>query len=141
MKNLSIHKMIATVVICGVSVLSLSAIAGQDEFQRQMTQQVMKAKQKLKEAEAAKGAERNKLMGEHMKMMHDNMGKMQAMKPKSGMTMQEHEEWISEHQKLMDEMMSQMMKEHHMMMGMDGMSKGSAEMDCMPKASDDAHKH
>jgi len=44
MKNLSIHKMIATVVICGVSVLSLSAIAGQDEFQRQMTQQVMKAK-------------------------------------------------------------------------------------------------
>jgi len=141
MKNQTIHRMIATLVVCGISFLSVSAIAAQDESQRQMTQQVMKAKQKLKEAEAAKGAERNKLMGEHMKMMHDNMGKMQAMKPKSGMTMQEHEEWISEHQKLMDEMMSQMMDEHHMMMGMGGMTKGSGEMDCMSKGSDDAHQH
>ncbi|MDO9365334.1 MAG: hypothetical protein Q7T58_03180 [Methylotenera sp.] len=141
MKNQTIRRMIATLVVCGISFLSVSAIAAQDEFQRQMTQQVMKAKQKLKEAGAAKGAERHKLMGEHMKMMHDNMGKMQAMKPKSGMTMQEHEEWISEHQKLMDEMMSQMMDEHHMMMDMGGMAKGSGEMDCMSKGSEDAHKH
>jgi len=27
------------------------------------------------------------------------------------------------------------------LMGMDGMSKGSGDMDCMSKASDDAHKH
>jgi hypothetical protein len=66
---------------------------------------------------------------------------MQAMKPKSGMTMKEHEEWISEHQKLMDEMMGQMMDEHHMMMDMGGMAKGSGEMDCMSKGSGDAHKH
>jgi len=141
MKNQTIYKMIATLAVCSISFLSVSAIAAQDEFQRQMTQKVMQAKQKLKAAEAAKGDERKKLMGEHMKMMHDNMGKMQAMKPKSGMTMQEHEEWISEHQKLMDEMMSQMMDEHHMMMDMGGMAKGSGEMDCMSKGSDDAHKH
>jgi len=141
MKNQTIYKMIATLAVCSISFLSVSAIAAQDEFQRQMTQKVMQAKQKLKAAEAAKGDERKKLMGEHMKMMHENMGKMQAMKPKSGMTMQEHEEWMSEHQKLMDEMMSQMMDEHHMMMDMGGMAKGSGEMDCMSKESDDAHKH
>jgi ABC-type transporter MlaC component len=141
MKNQTIYKMIATLAVCSISFLSVSAIAAQDEFQRQMTQKVMQAKQKLKAAEAAKGDERKKLMGEHMKMMHDNMGKMQAMKPKSGMSMQQHEEWISEHQKLMDEMMSQMMAEHHMMMDMGGMANGSGEMDCMSKGSDDAHKH
>ncbi|EEF26073.1 conserved hypothetical protein [Ricinus communis] len=49
-------------------------------------------------------------------MMHEAMDKMQAMKPKSEMTMQEHEDWINEHQKLMDQVMGQMMEEHHMLM-------------------------
>jgi len=128
MKNQTIYKMIATLAVCSISFLSISAIAAQDEFQRQMTQKVMQAKHKLKAAEVAKGDERKKLMGEHMKMMHDNMGKMQAMKPKSGMTMQQHEEWISEHQKLMDEMMSQMMDEHHMMMDMGDMPMDMGDM-------------
>lgn len=141
MKNKTIYKMIATLAVCSLSFLSISAIAAQDETQRQITQQVMQAKQKLKAAEAAKGAERNQLMGEHMKMMHNTMKKMQTMKPKSGMTMQEHEEWINEHQKLMDEMMSQMMVEHHMMMDMAGMAKGSGGMDCMYQGSGEAHQH
>jgi len=128
MKKQAIHKMIVTIVLSSIGFLSLSAIAGPDEFQRQMIQQVMKAKQKLKEAEAAKGSERAKLMEEHMKMMHDTMKKMQAMKPKSGMTMQEHEDWINEHQKIMDDLMGQMMQEHHMQM----------EMGCM---NSDKHKH
>jgi ABC-type transporter MlaC component len=128
MKKQTINRMIATLAVCSISFLSASAFAAQDEFQRQMTQKVMQAKQKLKEAEAAKGAERVKLMEEHMKMMDDTMGQMQKMKPKSGMTMQEHEDWINEHQKLMDDLMGQMMKEHHM----------QKEMGCM---SADKHKH
>jgi biopolymer transport protein ExbB/TolQ len=128
MKKHNINKMIATLAVCSLSFLSVSAIAAQDDFQRQMTQQILKAKQKLKEAEAAKGAEKVKLMEEHMKMMDDTMGKMQKMKPKSGMTMQEHEDWINEHQKLMDDLMGQMMKEHDM----------QKEMGCM---SADTHKH
>lgn len=131
MQKQTINKMIATIAMCSIGFLSASAMAGQDEFQRQMTQQVIKSKQKLKEAEAAKGGERQKLMGEHMKMMQDNMQKMQAMKPKAGMSMKEHEDWMSEHQKLMDEMMGQMMSEHHMMMG----------MDCMSMGKSDEHKH
>lgn len=44
-----------------------------------------------------------------MKMMHEIMTKMQTMKPKAGITVQEHEDWIIEHQKLMDQAMGQIM--------------------------------
>lgn len=131
MKKQTIHKMIVTIAVCSIGVIALPSVAGQDESQRQMTQQILKAKQKLKQAEAAKGLERQKLMGEHMKMMKENMGKMQAMKPKSGMSMDEHKDWMNGHQKLMDDMMSQMMEEHHMMMN----------MDCMSMGMNDKHKH
>jgi len=115
------HKMIAIIALSCIGFVSASAIAGQDSFQREMIQRVIQAKQKLKQAEAAKGSERQKLMGEHMKMMQSNMKKMQDMKPKAGMTMQEHEDWINEHQKLMDQMMDQMVGEHKMMMDMGDM--------------------
>lgn len=116
MKKYLIHKMIATITVCSIGFLSVSALAAPDELQRQMIQRVQQAKQKLQQAEAAKGAERQKLMGEHMKMMKETMEKMQAMKPKAGMSMQEHEEWINQRQKLMEDMMGQMMEEHHLMM-------------------------
>lgn len=125
MKQQTINKMIATLAVCGIGFLSASAIAAQDEFQRQMTQRILQAKQKLQQAEVAKGAERQKLMSEHMKMMHETMKKMQTMKPKAGMSMQEHEDWINEHQKLMEQVMEQMMGEHHMMMDMQKMPMDS----------------
>jgi hypothetical protein len=108
-------KFLAAVMIAMLSA-SFSAVAGQDESQRQMIQRVIAAKQKLQKAEAAKGAERKALMGEHMKMMKEVMDKMVAMKPKAGMTMQEHEEWMNEHQSLMQQVMDQMMGDHRMMM-------------------------
>ena len=128
MKQQTFNKMIVTLAVCGIGFLSASAIAGQDEFQRQITQQVLQAKQKLQQAEAAKGAERRKLMSDHMKMMQEIMGKMQAMKPKAGMTMQEHEDWINEHQKLMDDMMGQMMGAQHMLMDMEKMPMNMGDM-------------
>lgn len=97
---------------------SFAASAGQDEAQRQMIQRMMEAKQKLRQAEAAKGEQRKALMAEHMAMMKETMDKMAAMKPRQGMSMKEHEEWIDEHQKLMQQMMDQMMGEHHLMMQM-----------------------
>jgi len=39
------------------------------------------------------------------------------------MTMQEHEDWIKEHQKLMDQVLGQMMEEHHMLMSSGGKNK------------------
>ncbi len=113
----AIKAVIATMVICTAGLMSAYAMAAQDEAQRQMTLRLHQVKQKLNEAEAAKGQKRQKLMSEHMKMMQETMEKMRAMKPRAGMTMQEHEDWINEHQKLMDEMMGQMMGEHHLLMG------------------------
>lgn len=133
MNKQTIHKIIATLAVCSVGFLSATAMAGPDENQRMLQQQIIKSRHKLQQAEAANGSEREKLMGEHMKMMQENMKKMQAMKPKAGMSMQDHEEWINQHQKLMEDMMGQMMEEHHMMMGMD--------IDCMSMGSGDAHKH
>lgn len=39
------------------------------------------------------------------------------MKPKADMSPKDKDEWITEHLKLMDQMMGQMMEENHMMMG------------------------
>lgn len=106
---------LATALIVALGT-SYCAIAAPDEAQRQAMQQAMAAKLKLKQAEAAKGAERKALMGEHMKMMKAVMDKIAAMKPKAGMGGKEHEEWMLEHQALMHQMMEQMMGEHHLMM-------------------------
>lgn len=105
-----------------VSLLGLSlafstlAFAAQDAAQRALIERVQEAKMKLKAAETTQGAEQQKLMEQHLKMMQEAMEKMQAMKPHKGMSMQEHEEWMNEHQKLMGQMMEQMMGEHHLMM-------------------------
>lgn len=105
-----------------VAVVSLSVsmmvIAAPDETQRLMAQQLMQSKQKLAAAQAAQGTQRQKMMSEHMTMMQKTMGQMQAMRPRDNMTPQEQREWMVEHQKLMDMMMSQMMDEHHTMMQM-----------------------
>ena len=80
----------------------LATFAAQDESQRQVTQRLQEQKNQLAAIEKAQGAERDKLMQAHMKMMQDTMGKMQAMKPREGMTPTEQKEWMTEHQKLMD---------------------------------------
>lgn len=116
MQKRILNKLVAAAFIASLGFAATSAIAGQDLIQQQLNQQFKQSQMKLKEAETAKGAERQKLMREHMTMMHEIMTKMQAMKPKAGMTVQEHEEWITEHQKLMDQAMGQMMDEHHLLM-------------------------
>ena len=108
--------LIATAALMALAAVPLAAFAGQDEAQRQITQRLQEQKLKLAAAEKAQGAERDKLMQEHMKMMQDTMGRMQAMKPREGMAPKEQKEWMDEHQKLMEQMMGQMMTEHHMMM-------------------------
>lgn len=124
MNKHTINKMIAIVAVSCIGFISASAFAGQDSFQRDMTQRVLQAKQKLQQAEAAKGAERKKLMGEHMQMMKEDMEKCRTMKPKAGLSEKEREEWYIEHQKIMQEIMDQMMQENHMMQKMEPMDSG-----------------
>src|SRR5512138_1686111 len=105
-------------------VLPLVVTSAPDETQKQLIQRAQDAKKKLAAAQAAQGAERQKMMQEHMKMMDQMMTQMQKAKPRAGMTPEQMREWIDEHMKLMNEMMSQMMSEHHMMMQGSGMGMG-----------------
>ena len=112
---------VATLALIALAAVSLTTFAAQDDAQRQITQRLQEQKLKLAAAEKAQGAERDKLMQEHMAMMQETMGKMQTMKPREGMSPKEQMEWMDEHQKLMQQMMGQMMTEHHVMMqGMKG---------------------
>jgi len=103
-------------LVAAVSFLPAGAFAGPDPVQQQLQRQLAAAKAKQEQAEKANAAERQKFMQEHMQMMQQAMDQMQGMKPHSGMTMQEHEDWIAEHQKLMDDMLQQMMNDQQMMM-------------------------
>ena len=109
-------RFITTAALIAFAAIPLSSLAAQDEGQRLITQRLQEQKLKLAAAEKAQGAERDRLMQDHMRMMQETMGKMQSMKPRDGMTPQEQKEWMAEHQKLMQLMMDQMMTEHHMMM-------------------------
>ena len=109
---------------CLTLAIPLGAMSAPDEAQKQLIQRAQEAKKKLAAAEAAQGAERQKAMQEHMKMMQDMMAQMQKAKPGAGMKPEQMREWIDEHMKLMHEMMGQMMQEHHMMMQGGGMGMG-----------------
>lgn len=117
-------------LVTGLAVaMPMLATAAPDEAQKQFIQRAQDAKKKLTAAQAAAGAERQRMMQEHMKMMQDMMVQMQKAKPGGGLSPQQMREWIDEHMKLMQEWMGQMMDEHHMMMqgtsamGMHGMGK------------------
>jgi hypothetical protein len=43
-----------------------------------------------------------------MLLLQQVMQQMQAAKPQAGISVQQHEEWITEHQQLMDEALQQM---------------------------------
>ena len=76
------------------------------------------AQKKLMQAEQAQGSERQKLIQEHMAMMDAIMRKMQDIKPTKDMTMQEHEELIARQREILEQLLGQMMKEHHMLLEM-----------------------
>ena len=123
-------KRILIAMATGLAVaMPMVGTAAPDEAQKQFIQRAQDAKKKLSAAQAAAGAERQRMMQEHMTVMRDMMAQMQKAKPAGGMSPQQMREWIDEHMKLMQEMMGQMMDEHHMMMqgmpgmGMQGMGK------------------
>lgn len=104
-------------VVTGLAItIPLLGTAAPDEAQKQLIQRAQEAKKRLSVAQAAAGAERERMMQDHMKMMKEVMAQMQKAKPSAGMKPEQMREWIDEHMKLMHEMMGQMMDEHHMMM-------------------------
>jgi uncharacterized protein YaiL (DUF2058 family) len=68
MKAQSINRLLTAVLVTSLGFLSLSAAAGQDENQRWLIQQTIKAKQQAKAAEAAKAAK----LAECRKLLEQN---------------------------------------------------------------------
>lgn len=106
--------------------------AAPDEAQKQLLQHSAEAKRKLDAAQAAQGAQRHKLMQEHMDLMGQMMKQMHSARPGPNATPQQMREWIDEHMKVMEQMMSQMMDAERMMMMMP-MSSGQHDMMKMGK--------
>lgn len=105
-------------LIIAMSILIPTAVmAGPDSSQRMLQERMHVSQKKLEAAEKAKGAERDRMMQEHMKAMDENMKLMRDMTPpKSNMGMKERDEWMQEHQKIMQMMMDQMKREHDLTM-------------------------
>lgn len=100
--------MVVVVSLCTAG-FALTASAAMDETQHLLSQRVAQAKQVQQQALAAKGEERQKLLSNHMKLMHEHMEACRAMKPKADLTEKERDEWYVEQQKIMNQMMDQMM--------------------------------
>ena len=110
------NKLIVATLAALALAMPLAGITAPDEVQKQLIQRAQDAKKTLAAAQAAQGAERQKMMQEHMKLMQQMMAQMEKAKPRAGMKPEQMREWMDEHMKLMQEMMGQMMDEHHMMM-------------------------
>lgn len=117
-EGMKMKSKLLTAMLLAVLTISFSAKAlpPPDEAQRFAMQRAAAAKAKLRQAEAAVGTEQRTLMAEHMGMMKELMDKVAGMKPKAGMNAQEHQDWMSQHQTLMEQIMDQMMAEHVLMM-------------------------
>lgn len=116
MKKSVINSLVTTAFIASLGFISTNAMAARDAYQEQLVKDMQVTKQKLEKAQASQGAEQQKLLSEHMRMLHDNMNACRKMKPKAGMTESERDEWFTEHQKIMDDLMVQMMEEHKVKM-------------------------
>jgi len=110
------NKLIVATLAALALAMPLAGITAPDEVQKQLIQRAQEAKKKLAAAQAAQGAERQKMMQEHMKLMQQMMAQMEKAKPRAGMKPEQMREWMDEHMKLMQQLMGQMMDEHHMMM-------------------------
>lgn len=113
------HSWMAMVSLVMVSAIPLTSTAEKGGFDAVHHKAVL-AQRKLEEAQRADATEKQRLLGEHMHMMKDAMTHMQGMKPTKDLSSAEHEQWMREHQKLMDNILGQMMADHEMMMGMKG---------------------
>lgn len=78
-------------------------------------ERVKESLKKLEQAESAQGSEKMKFMQEHMKMMEDHIAAMAKMMPPKKMSPKDHDAWMVEHEKIMQDLLDQMKREHAMM--------------------------
>ena len=107
---------IAPLIALAVMGTPLPGWPAPDAVQQQILQHFIQSKQKLAQAEQAEGADRYRLMDEHMRGMQKALEQMRAAKPRAGMTPEQQSEWNADHQRLMEEVIEQMMMQFALMM-------------------------
>lgn len=107
----NISKLIATIALCSIGFISASAFAAKDDIQYRTTLHIQQAQQKLEQAKAASGTERQTLLEEHMKLMESCMRDMNAVKPSANMTKEQSQEWVKVCKKQMSSLLEQMKEE------------------------------
>jgi hypothetical protein len=75
-----------------------------------------KAEAVLIQAEKAPANERHVHMKTHMKMLGEIMTQLHSEHPAPGISTEEHLAWMEQHDKLVDDVLAQMMREHKLMM-------------------------
>lgn len=74
------------------------------------------AKHKLAEAKRADASRRRILMTAHMDMLGELLQELSTMKPDASLDMQQTAGWVTEHQRLTNDVLEQLVEEHSLMM-------------------------
>ncbi len=112
----NINTLIVTVALCSMGLISASAYAAKDDIQYRTSQHLQQAQQKLEQAKAATGNERQTLLAEHMTLMQKCMKDMSEIKPSANMTTEERAAWTKVCMKQMSDLLSQMKQDSKMAM-------------------------
>lgn len=105
-------------LLIGSLLLSTAVFAegGGDRVFERIEQMRNKAEAALVRAEKASPDERHVHIKEHMQMLDNIMSQLHKEHPAPDMTASEHLAWMEKHDKLVDDVLVQMMREHKLMM-------------------------
>lgn len=111
-------KLLKHLLLVGSLLLSSAvwAESGGDRTIQRIEQLRDKAEAVLIQAEKAPPGQRHVHMKEHMKMLDEMMSELHKGHPAPGTSAQEHLAWMERHDKLVDDALGQMMREHKLMM-------------------------
>ncbi|CEG54415.1 MULTISPECIES: co-regulatory protein PtrA N-terminal domain-containing protein [Pseudomonadaceae] len=111
-------KSLKSLVLIGSLLLSsmVWAEGGSDRVFERMQQMRDKAEAVLVKAEGAPASERHVHMKEHMQMLEELMSNLHNEHPAPDISVEEHLAWMEKHDKLVDDVLAQMMREHKLMM-------------------------
>ncbi len=111
-------KSMRSLLLIGALLLSPAVLAegGGDRVFERIEQMRDKAEAALAQAEKSSPGERHVHMKEHMHMLESIMSQLHKEHPAPGMTTAEHLAWMERHDKLVDDVLGQMMREHKLMM-------------------------
>ena len=95
---------------------SVWAESGGDRVIERMEGLRDKAEATLMKAEQAPEGERHVHMAEHMRMLGDIMSQLHNDHPDASMSPQQHLAWMEKHDKIVDDVLRQMQREHKLML-------------------------